>query len=243
MGTPDRDQVERTIKNLENVLKMSKDQIQRQRVFKDIQRWKEILETLPKKQVKELDSYDEEKSASALADYELLKYITVLQMNKKIDDKDLNEIFTFMKFFEDEYLGMLGEYHLKLDYNQSDLRNTFYPKLHDIHNALEHYANALIKFDDEYNPVDKTRLKMMVQEEYRNLLKKVGDFLRRLSNFINDLVYDYEQSGSVIKNPHEKLRFSSGGNVLNGYTVIEGLKDLQLFLAELLDYLNIPEMG
>ncbi len=255
MPTNDPQKIQTIIRNLEGVLKTTRDDTQKRRVYKEIQHWKKELE-MSSNALIDLENEEYEKSAPGnhsenshidpLEEFEILKLIKIIQFNHKLNNRELDEIYTFVKYFEDEYLGMLGEYHIKLDYNIAHVREGFYTKVHDIHLAIKNYAESLLRIDNNtFDSSQKSRQKMDAQVEYRNLISKVGEFFKKLYQFIDNLIEDNQNGGNLVSNPHHKLKFDSKldvSQVLQGCTVIEGLKDLHHFLSEIMNYLNLPDL-
>ncbi|MDH4128263.1 MAG: hypothetical protein OEV44_05880 [Spirochaetota bacterium] len=243
--------IQQIIRNLEGVLKTTSNDVQRKRVYKEIQQWKEELDKLPRNFLFDNDTINFDKDvktekSNPLDNYELLKHIPIIKVNSEVNNRELNEIYTFTKYFEDEYLGMLSEYHIKLDFNYSHNRDIFYSQIHDVHLAIKSYADVLEKANkSNIETEQKSRLKLTAQGEYRNVINKISDFYNKLFEFVNNLVDNYDNHGNLISNPKSKLHFNSNVNssmVLEGCTVIEGVKDLHRFLTELLDYLNLPNI-
>ncbi|MDH5681497.1 MAG: hypothetical protein OEZ36_07915, partial [Spirochaetota bacterium] len=143
-------------------------------------------------------------------------------------------------------IGIIGEYHLKLEFNQSQSREVFYTSIQDIRIALANYGDILAKLDEErMNVTAQARLKMESQAEYRNVINKMGNFYRKIFKFLDNLVKDFVNGGNLIINPHDKLHLDKDlaySQVLEGCTVIEGLKDFHNFLSELLEYHNFPDL-
>ncbi len=252
MAELDHQRIREMIDNLEGVLKTSGDADQKKRVTVEILKLRKELERNPLRILDDEDEdseetiQQEEELKDPLDYYDILKHIPIQQIGRGFYNREINEIYTFIKHFEDEHLGMLGEYHLKLDYDQSIARDSFYSKIHDLHTVINHYANALEKYEQLKDSLsDKTNQKLLVQEEYRNLLTKLGNFFRKLYKFVDDLVENYNNNGNLVLNPHDKLSFDSSlgeSQVLNGCTVIEGIQDLHRYLTELLEYLNLPDI-
>ncbi|GMT48565.1 MAG: hypothetical protein IEMM0008_0104 [bacterium] len=254
MAELDHQRIREMIDNLEGVLKTSGNADQRKRVTIEIHKLRKELERNPLRILDDDDEDEdtqeavqqEEELKDPLEYYDILKNIPVQQTGRGFYNRELNEIYTFIKYFEDEHLGMLGEYHLKLDYDQSLVRDNFYSKIHDLHTVVNHYANALEKHEQLKESLsNRTNQKLLVQEEYRNLLTKLGDFFRKLYKFVDNLVESYNSNSNLVLNPHDKLSFDSSlgeSQILNGCTVIEGIQDLHRYLTELLEYLNLPDI-
>jgi len=242
--------IQQMIRNLEGIFKTSRSEDQRKRVFRDIQMWKKELERVQAESGYEEPVYNSNHSNhnddNSLESYELLKGIPIIQMNPNVYNKEANEVYTFIKHFEEEYLSVLSEYHLKTDFSHALLRDSFFTIIHDCYSAIRGYIDVLDKQGNESFPEDyRAKLKMTVQAEYRNMVTKVGDFFRKLYKFVDELIEDNKNDGHLLLNASSKLHFTKGtggSKFLEGYSVLEGLQDLHLFLTELLDYLNLPDI-
>jgi len=61
-------------------------------------------------------------------------------------------------------------------------------------------------------------------------------------NFLGNLLSDCQAGGNLILNPDDTIQFDEihGERELNGFTILQGVERINLFLGEFAEYLNIP---
>jgi hypothetical protein len=63
-------------------------------------------------------------------------------------------------------------------------------------------------------------------------------------DFLDTLITDFEGNGNIIMNPSDVLEFDKlyGEKKLNKKTVIDGVKQTFIFVQEILDFVNLPNI-
>jgi hypothetical protein len=85
---------------------------------------------------------------------------------------------------------------------------------------------------------------MMRSKLYMDLIIKTGDFVRKLRDFILEILDDYRSGGNLILNPENTLKFDSiqGTRALEGRTNVDAIELLGSFLEELYGFMNIGSL-
>jgi len=243
-------------KKLEGVLKITSDQFQKKRVSIQLAQLKKDMKRLEagnfsesevKKYLDEEDmklSFAEEEK-SRLSEYEILNEIPQLQASPDCNEPEINEIYSFLSYFENEYWGAISDFQFKLDFNYSQKRDQFFNELNIVQMGLKNYLDVLHDLSgDVVTREYEEKLKIMRTKQYMDVVMKTGTFIKKLYNFVDTLLTDFSDGGNIILNPDDVLNFDhlEGDNLLEGATIIEGLKSLHQFAAEFIEYLSIPEL-
>ncbi len=239
--------IRKIINNLKGVLKTSSNETQRIRVYKEIQKLEKELLSLDLEESSDDSHLDYDNTSNSISEYKYLKDIEVLKVPSSVDNSEANEIYTFLKYFEEEFLVLLSPYYIKLGLNYSITRETFYTDIYNCYSALYLYVETLEKIaNDSLLENYKIKLKLDSQSEYRNLFSKLSTFLHKLYKFTYDLIENYDTGGRLILNADDILKLEvplKGKMLLRDYTVIDGFRYLYDFLTELIDYLRLPRIA
>jgi len=233
------------LQQLEGVLKTTADELQKKRVAKEI---KEM-----KKKIKEMevllndisgDAYREEDDEDERYDsYRLLTNIQIEWYNKHHNDREMDALISYLNFFEMNYLPILSEYYIKLDFNHSLKRDSYYTKYLEIKKILKEYDYELdILYNDEYNRIALHHDKSLIYKIRYQFMLEVNNYFRDLRGFIQTLLNDYQTGGNIILNPDEKIELSEfeENRKLDGYNVISALEEIHKFCDEIIKFLSIP---
>ena len=136
----------RTIRQFESVYKSTKDPSQRARVTEELKKLKIYRDKL--QSFHEFDSNAFEEPVS-VDEWEGLTYLkTILERagkkskNRKVSyddsfgDRELFYLYLYLNFFEDEFLTILSETKLKLDFKLSLERDSFYYRFENLQDLL-----------------------------------------------------------------------------------------------------------
>lgn len=256
-----RDLVEAKIRELsrqmEMVLKTSRDAAQQKRVSVEIAKLRKDFKRLEDGTFTDADanrylgdpSLRLEPSTDGpddrLGGYPLLASVVTEAASPYCREPEANEIHSFLRHFESEYWGVISDFSFKLDFNSAQKRDAFYNDLNTIQIAFKKYLDVLHDLADDKAPREYAeKLGQMKAKLYRDLLLKVGDFLKRLGTFVDGLLDDYRNGGNSILNPDDELHFDAihGARELEGVRIIDGVERLAAFLHEFIAFLNIPEI-
>ena len=252
-----REKIQGLVKRFEMVMKTSSNPQQQKRASVHIAKMNKDLEKLNKGDFSEEDGKkyfqfdvpkrisDDENSGSFTGKYEILHTVPILQASKFCSIPEVNAIYSYLAYFENEFWGGISDFHLKLDFNHSQKRDIFYHNLNVLKISFKNYLDILEDLENTTNTLEYTEnLKKMRSKYYMELLIKVGEFISQLYQFITSIILDYESEGNIILNPHEVLNFDKiqGERDLEGLTVLQALKKLQQFLSEVAEYLSLPEI-
>lgn len=236
------------LSQLEGVYKTTSDPAQKKRVAKEIQKVRRVVSVLQESlrladQKFYLKKEREEKKNTKTA---LLASIPVVKYRDDSKDREIDVITSYMRFFENECLPMLSEYYIKLDYNHSMTRDTFYPRYMEIKKILEEYDYELDIFTrEEYHNIAFYKDKSVLLKIKYRLMRELAEYFRDLANFLKHLLDDIKKNGTIVLNPDEIVEISPYIKYkhFNRYCVRNVIEEIYLFCEEFLGYLRVPLSG
>lgn len=246
---------ELVLKQLEGVYRTTADPAQKRRVCREIKRLRESIRELRLilSLRSEYEVYQEPDSrehppggrGTAGQGYPILNGIIVDRVGSLSGDNEMNAVIAYADFFERNYLPILSEYYLKLDYNNSLRRDTFYPRYMEIKKVLKEYAYEVeVRSSEQYDSIASFKDKSAVHKiRYRYLLS-LNSYLKNLREFLRVLVEDSGSDGTMLLNPDSVIAMSEFeyDRRLDGRTMLEGLKEMLSFAEELIQFLGMPRI-
>ncbi len=251
------EEAERKLNDLKHkfelILNSSRDPAQRKRVMEQLKQVTMDLKKLKSGLFTDKDlaryniSWDSIRAKTQPEDEQfeflILKNIPVKSPKNTVYDPELNELFSYLKYFEKEYLPVLSEHRIKLDYSHTSKIDEFY----SLYNDLDRFLTKYIRLVEDVQTTDNDRLREELQriqrKEYRGLLVKTATFFKRLNAFLEEILKAHSEGKAVVLNPDDVIEFEEGtGGLLEGFKIIDALRDLRQFTLEMLHYLNLPNV-
>ena len=187
---------------------------------------------------------DEEEDDAGVSRFSLLSAVEIQPASSECTEQEVNEIASFLRHFEREYLSVLGNYQLKLDFNHAQKRDTFFNLYGAIQHSLKSYLDIVhdIAGGRVASGDHADSLRQMKRKLFMDLIMKTSDFVRGLHDFLSLLMSDYQNGGNLVLNPEQVLAFDAlhGHRELDGMQIAEGIERIRLFLEEFSEYLNVP---
>lgn len=237
----------RVLKQLEGVYKTSTSLTQKRRVLKEIKEIKGVIKKLQR-------GYESDKGNRAHdgADCEtvpcpsILGRIPVQPYKKDSRDREMDTVVSYMHYFENNYLPLLSEYYIKLDYSHSGKRDIFYPKFMEIMHLLKQYdyeARSIHGGIMNYGRSSSSN-KTIVRKGRQRYLFALDGFFKDLRGFVRILIEDRRNDGTILLNPGDSIRLDDfeENKALNDYTVVEAIEEIYIFAEEFLGFLGMPEI-
>ena len=254
-----RDKIQLMLRQMDTVLRTTRDPGQKKRVSLEISRLRKDLVRLEEKTFTDEDArlyIKLEAPAGGNADdgddegqltpdrYPVLSSIEITPAGPECAEPEINAIASFLRYFEAEHLSILGNYQLKLDFNNAQRRDTYFNLYSGTQQVLKSYLDVIhdiaagrIASGDHADSLRQMRRKL-----HMDYVIKTADFVHGLLEFITLLLDDCKNGGNLILNPDQVMEFDKihGTRELDGLTVATGLERIRLFLSEFGEYLNIP---
>jgi hypothetical protein len=244
----------RTIRQFESVYKSTRDPSQRDRVTKELKKLKTYRDKL--QSFHEFDANAIEEPASG-DEWEGLTYLkTILERagkkskNKKesyddsFGDRELYYLFLYLNFFEEDFLTILSETKLKLDFKHSLERDSFYHRFENLRRLFENLHEDSSTVDLYSGQKQEEDMRKRSFKKKRNVIVEADKFMRSVVRFSAALVTDIEAGGLICLNAEDTLHFDrlEGKRFFEGKEVHEALRELNRFAREVIDFLNVPQI-
>jgi hypothetical protein len=237
-------QINRAIKKYEVVLKTSSDSRQKKRVKKELIKLKNYKEKL-QHVFSIIEEQEEVIDDDEFKDFPFLSQIIDSLDEKYITDREINFICHILYCFENEFLPLLTERKMKLDFKYSLERDSFYNIYQDLTKRVEDFRDQLeIIEKGKYTEGTLLEIKNRLLKKRRILLIETDRFFRKVKKFSDELLKDIEKNGSECLNKDDSVNFDliEGKRYLEGYTVTQSLQILNTYAKEVILYLNLPEI-
>ncbi|UCF96511.1 MAG: hypothetical protein JSV89_15205 [Spirochaetaceae bacterium] len=244
----------RTIRQFESVYKSTKDPYQRARVTEELKKLKTYRDKL--QSFHEFDPAAFEEPAM-VDEWEGLSYLkTILErIGKKsksrkesyddsFGDRELTYLFHYLNFFEEDFLPILSETKLKLDFKHSLERDSFYHRFENLRRLFEEVNEDSSTVDLYSGQKHEEDMRKRSFKKKRNVIVEADKFLRSVARFAGVLVTDIEAGGLVCLNADDTLHFDriEGRRFFEGKKVKEALMELKAFAREVIEFLNVPQI-
>lgn len=178
-------------------------------------------------------------------EFKILRNVNYERLNTFCLNEEINWAWTYLNFFGKEYLGLLSEQNLKLDYGHAFQRDKFFTMFNQTIRVLEEYGNILNQIeaaDASNNKVFRERLEKVETKEYRNVIVKTGKFLHTIQHFIEDIVDSEKKGEKALLEPDKVVEINGEHSSLDGLTARRALMDLYQFILEFVDFMKIPNL-
>ena len=246
------EEIVKSIKLLESVLKTSTDVSQKSRVKRDIKDLRSKLSVIfPDKDLKDVEEaiYANimalpPKNVPPLEQYKHLNNISIKNYSSYKEDSEVNEAASIMLFFEKKIWVVISDQHTKLDFSNSSERDTLYRKLDECNRAFKTFCQTIDDIEKVRSSEYINQLHMMRVRQGRLFLFEIHQFFKSVREFLADLITNNEADGNMILNPDDLITYADYEeySTYENWTVINTLKNMMEFLDEALDLINIPNI-
>jgi len=157
--------------------------------------------------------------------------------------EEMFNLMIYVRFFQGEFLPILTEKRLRLDYKFSFERDGFYGRYKEIERSLNDFREENARLSNG------TLRREREPESYTRVLKLRGriktdsaKLFRAVHSFCEELIEDADGDGVKCLNGREEIVFDQieGARLLAGRKVTDALVVLAGFSSEVVAYLNVP---
>lgn len=229
------------------VLKTTTDAAQQKRVKQKLVSLREYREKLI--QVCEPLKAQDEESAPSEPKQPPLKYLGYIVregIERPIRDQEVNRLSLYLKFFDRELLVVFSERKMRLDFQHSLERDTFYLRFQEAQRKLTDFEEELKRSEEEESKIeDKLERKRRISKMKRALTVEANRFFTAILTFASELVTDIAEDGLKCLNGNGTIHLDEieRKSYLEGKTVKEALEIIQEFSLEVIDFLNVPDFN
>ena len=246
--TPEEElrRLNRLIRQYETVYRTTADAEQRDRAGRELKELKSYRSKILA--VNEIDGgkvAEPAAAADALADFPILAGLVADDTASWEGDQEVRHIALYLGHFEREFLPLLTETRLKLDFKHSLERDGFYRRYQEVQRRLEDWNEAHRRLDEGgFNRDLESEVRTRIFKLKRNLAVEASRLFRSAERFADVLVEDARGDGVKCLNGDASVAFDriEGKRLLTGLSVTDALLALAEFSGEVAGYLRIPEV-
>ncbi|MBN2737970.1 MAG: hypothetical protein JXR70_13375 [Spirochaetales bacterium] len=175
-------------------------------------------------------------------------YLSIIVAEKKMGTPPETEaeiLDIYMDFFFDEFLSILSERKLKLDFKYSMERENFHHQFLGLKRRLGDYIEEHNRiYGGEYRKEVELEFKRRSMKLKRNIFLETNRFFKVVLKFTQDLLDDLNGDRIKCLNGDDIISFEMIENrhYLEGFRVAEALEELERFILEVIEFLNIPDL-
>lgn len=184
-------------------------------------------------------------AADALAGYPVLSRLVAGDTEPWEGDQEVRHIALYLGHFEREFLPILTETRLKLDFKHSLERDGFYRRFQEVQRRLDDWQEAHRRLDDGgFNRDLESEVRTRIFKLERNLAVEASRLFRAVQRFAAALVEDARGDGVKCLNGDDPIEFDriEGERLLAGLPVVDALQALESFAEEVAGYLRVPDV-
>lgn len=191
----------------------------------------------------EIKEYLESLKKGNIYDYKILRNIPIIKVSTNCTNSEINSIWSYLNYFGEEYLGLLSEQNLKLDYGHAYQRDQFYTIYNECLRTVEEYGEICDQLTNiSGNKEYKERLISLQNKQYRDIIIKTGKFLKALETFIQDIFHSEQLGEKVLLEPDKPVEITGSYSTINGVSAKQALYDLYNFVEEFIEFIKIPDI-
>jgi hypothetical protein len=246
--TPEEElrKLNRLIRQYETVYRTTTDEGQRDRAGRELKELKAYRAKILAVNVIDRGKVAEQTDAGdALADFPVLSRLVAGDTEPWEGDQEVRHIALYLGHFEREFLPILTETRLKLDFKHSLERDGFYRRFQEVQRRLDDWHEAHRRLDaGGFNRELESEVRTRIFKLERNLAVEASRFFRAVNRFAVTLVEDARGDGVKCLNGDEPIAFDriEGERLLAGLPVVDALQALESFAEEVAGYLRVPDI-
>jgi hypothetical protein len=246
--TPEEElrKLNRLIHQYETVYRTTADEDQRDRAGRELKELKAYRSKILAVNVIDRGKVTEQaEAADALADFPVLSQLVAGDTEPWEGDQEVRHITLYLGHFEREFLLILTETRLKLDFKHSLERDGFYRRFQEVQRRLDDWHEAHRSLDDGvYNRELESEVRTRIFKLERNLAVEASRLFRAVQRFASALVEDARGDGVKCLNGDDAIAFDriEGERLLAGLPVVDALQALESFAEEAAGYLRVPDV-
>ncbi|MCZ8344253.1 MAG: hypothetical protein O9301_14555 [Leptospira sp.] len=240
--------LQKMLRNLEKIEKNAKNDLQKERVAFDIERYrKRMQEVSPEGVPDNLEQTIRNVKARAedpsKVKHKIISQYPVMKISPNSNDSEINQIGTLINIMDLEYIPILGDAHIKFDYSHATERDTVLKYMENLRRNMK----ILVETVEEYAAADKQefreQLSRMKNKQSRIFIAESFETMTKFQEFLKAVNADIHEGVNVIMNMEEPLKFNprfEKATVLEGRSIMEGLREFQEFVDETCDLIKLP---
>ncbi len=165
-------------------------------------------------------------------------------INEAITDPEMNKLKLYLEFFDREFLMIFSERKMRLDFQHSLERDSYYHRFQDTLRKMRDFHDELQQIEEvEKRAEDKVEKKKRILRMKRVLTIEANRLFGAVARFVEELDMDIENDGLKCLNGKDLVHFDDieGKKFLDGRKLKEALQSISEFSHEVREFLNVPD--
>jgi hypothetical protein len=248
LGNPEQDlaKVERAIKQYEGIFRTAVDPGQQERVSAKLRALRSYRDKL--RRAFDVAEPGETAAPPEVAAEDEETYLVLARslcgLERQDIDRDTAVLVLYLRCFGQEMLVLLSERQLKLDFKYSLDRDAFYRRYQELDRKIEDLVQEVLRSErGEHRPDLRQEALKRAFTMRRSAAVEAHKFFKSIVKFATDLIEDIETEGFKCLNGTATVRFDAVDckRHLGGLVVLDALKVVSGYAAEVVEFLNIPD--
>ncbi|PJZ44821.1 hypothetical protein [Leptospira brenneri] len=240
--------LQKMLKNLEKIERNAKNDLQKERVAFDIERYRRRMqevspEGIPDNLEQTMRNAKTREENPENLKHKIISQYPVMKVSPNSNDSEINQIGTLVNIMDLEYIPILGDGHIKFDYSHATERDSVLKYMENLRRNMK----ILVETVEEYAAADKQefreQLSRMKNKQSRIFIAESFETLGKFRDFLTAVNRDIKEGVNVIMNMEEPIKFNprfEKATVLEGRSIMEGLREFQEFAEEACDLIRLP---
>lgn len=167
--------------------------------------------------------------------------IEIIKLNENIKDKEMDLIYSFFIFFENNFFNIFTPKYLKLDYQFNKKRDLLFAQYDAFKILLKQYKDDLDLLSELRVKAQIEQFKKRIDQQKKYLLVKLSELIHGFRDFTLDLLNDIKYGKNGFINFDEVFEVNFENNEFNGWKMGDIIKEAEHFFNEFLDILRMPD--
>ncbi|TGK00992.1 hypothetical protein EHO59_13820 [Leptospira semungkisensis] len=240
---------QKMIQQLEKILRLSKNDEQKYRVTRDLDKYKNRMREISPEGIpdnlenaaEQIRMFRENPDAAGRI---LAKY-PIMKISPNSNDTEVNQIGTWINVLDREYLPILNETHIRFDFSHGNEKDGVVKHMENIRRNIK----VLTETIEEYQAAEKQdfreQLSRMKNKQTRIFIAEAFEMFQKFNEFLVKILGEFKAGGGVIMNLEDNITFNprfEKATELEGKSIPEALEEFREFTGEVLDRINVPNI-
>ena len=178
---------------------------------------------------------------------ERINYIAKVENLKITDsnkDSELDQIYSFIMYFDKHFYTPLGANYLKLEYNLNKKRGTYFTHYDNLKKLLSEYIDDLLVLNELKFKDQQEQYKLRLVHQKKHFFVKLSELLHELKDFFEEINNEIKAGRKVVHNPDEKYSYKYPTKDKTDFDNVEMIKiveEVLFFIEDFIEILRMPD--
>jgi len=195
----------------------------------------------------EIKNVEDEKNEATVNIGDKTNYTAKIEIQKINDankDTEIDQIYSFIMYFEKNFIAPLSTNYLRLEYDLSKHRDTFFNHYDNLRKLLKEFSDdaIVLKGIKQQAQLEQYKMRLLGQKNY--FLVKISEFLHEIKEFFEKILKGYKSGINTILNPKEKYFYkyqNAEKSDFEGVEMIKIIEEALAFTEDFIEILRIPD--